>query len=62
MRARVDADGRVRTAAILSESESGFGSACQRTLLGSVWTPPLNAEGQRVGTWVRYVCRFRIGL
>jgi outer membrane biosynthesis protein TonB len=62
VRARVDADGRVRVGAVSSESEPGFGSACQRTLVGSRWTPPLDRAGRPVATWVRYTCRFRVGL
>lgn len=62
VRARIDADGRVRTASVSSESEPGFGAACQRALIGSRWTPPLDRDGRAVGTWVRYTCRFRVGL
>lgn len=62
VRARVDADGRVRVAQVSSESEPGFGAACQRTLLGSKWSPPLDREGRPVATWIRYTCRFRVGL
>ncbi|MCK6531540.1 MAG: energy transducer TonB [Polyangiaceae bacterium] len=62
VRARIDADGRVRTASVSAESEPGFGAACQRALIGSRWTPPLDRDGRAVGTWVRYTCRFRVGL
>ncbi|MCL4749723.1 MAG: energy transducer TonB [Myxococcales bacterium] len=62
VRARVDSDGKVRTASVVSESEPGFGAACQRTLIGSKWSPPMDREGRPVGTWVRYTCRFRVGL
>lgn len=62
VRARVDSDGKVRTASVVSESEPGFGAACQRTLIGSKWSPPMDRGGKPVGTWVRYTCRFRVGL
>jgi len=62
VRARVDADGKVRTASVVSETEPGFGAACQSTLVGSKWTAPLDRDGRPVGTWVRYTCRFRVGL
>lgn len=62
VRARVDPDGKVRTASVVSESEPGFGSACQRTLVGSTWSAPLGRDGSPVATWVRYTCRFRVGL
>lgn len=62
VRARVDSDGNVRTASVVSESEPGFGAACQRTLIGSKWSPPMDRAGRPVGTWVRYTCRFRVGL
>ena len=62
VRARVDADGRVRVASVASESDSGFGAACQRTLVGSTWSPPLGPDGAPVATWIRYTCRFRVGL
>lgn len=60
VRARVDPDGRVRTCSVVSESESGFGSACRSTVLGSSWSPPLDREGHPVATYVRYTCRFRV--
>ncbi|MEZ4224435.1 MAG: TonB family protein [Polyangiaceae bacterium] len=60
VRARVDADGRVRSATVTSESEPGFGAACQSTVLGSRWSPPMNKQGNAVATHVRYVCRFRV--
>lgn len=62
VRARVEPDGRVRTASVVSESEPGFGAACQRTLVGSKWTAPRGRDGSPVATWVRYTCRFRVGL
>ncbi len=58
LRVRIDADGQVRSAALLSETFAGFGSACQRALLGSVWSPPRDKSGRAVATEVRYTCRF----
>lgn len=58
--ARIDADGRVRIAGIVSESAPGFGAACQRTVLGSAWSPPLDRSGRPVATQVSYTCRFQV--
>jgi TonB family protein len=53
-------DGRVRSARVVAESGAGFGAACERTLLGSVWSPPLGRDGRAVSTKIRYTCRFRV--
>jgi hypothetical protein len=45
----------------LSESEAGFGEACEKTLRGTQFSPPLDAEARPVGTELRYRCRFRVG-
>ncbi len=58
VRARIDADGKVRQARVLSESFSGFGDACRRTLSGSRWSPPKNRQGSAVATEIAYTCRF----
>jgi TonB family protein len=60
VRLRIDADGQVRKANIVSESETGFGNACRSTVLGSVWSPPQDQQGNRVATFVSYTCRFRV--
>lgn len=60
VRARIAASGRVQSAWIASESRSGFGAACRKTLLGSRWTPPLDQSGRAVMTDVSYTCRFRV--
>lgn len=57
---RVDADGKVRHVTLSYESESGFGDACRRTLLGSRWTPPRDKRGRPAATQVMYVCQFRV--
>lgn len=62
VRARIDADGRVRTANIVSESENGFGRACHATVVGSQWSPPKDQGGKAVATFVSYTCRFRSNL
>lgn len=58
VQARVEADGRVRQVALVNESLPGFGAACEKTLLGSRWSPPLDRQGRAVATKVRYTCRF----
>jgi TonB family protein len=58
VRARIGADGRVRQTRVLSESFSGFGDACRRTLSGSRWSPPKDRNGSAVSTEIAYTCRF----
>jgi periplasmic protein TonB len=58
VRARIGADGKVSHTRVLSESFSGFGEACKRTLAGSRWSPPKNREGSAVATEIAYTCRF----
>jgi TonB family protein len=60
VRARIDADGRVRSSTIVSQTQPGFGAACQKTVLGSVWSPPLDGRGHPVATHVSYTCRFQV--
>jgi len=60
VRLKIDPDGRVRLANVVSESGSGFGSACQKTVMGSNWSAPLDQQGNSVATFVRYTCRFRV--
>lgn len=60
VRLRIDADGRVRRARVLSGSTAAFGRACRATVLGSRWTPPRDRRGQSVATLVSYTCRFRV--
>lgn len=62
VRLRIDADGRVRTANIVSESENGFGRACHATVMGSKWSAPKDQAGNAVATFVSYTCRFRSNL
>lgn len=58
LRVRIDADGRVRSASLLSESFAGFGDACRSAVVGSRWSPPRDQAGRAVATEVRYTCRF----
>ncbi|MBN2193875.1 MAG: TonB family protein [Polyangiaceae bacterium] len=58
--ARIEADGVVRSARILSATAPEFGAACQRTVVGSCWDPPRNRGGKKVATEVSYTCRFEV--
>lgn len=58
LRVRIGSDGRIREASVVSESFPGFGSACQRAVQGSRWSPPRDRDGRAVQTEVRYTCRF----
>lgn len=60
IRARILVDGRVGTTRVVSESAPGFGKACQRTLAGSRWQPPLDANQQAVATDLSYTCTFAV--
>jgi len=60
VRARILADGRVGTTRVVSESAAGFGVACQRTLAGSHWEPPLDASKRPVITDINYTCTFAV--
>ena len=60
VRARVMPDGRVRELALVSESTSGFGAACERTLRDSRWSPPFDHDGHAVSTFISYTCRFNV--
>lgn len=54
------ADGRVRAVVVGGESFVGFGEACRRTVMGSVWRAPRDEAGRPYATTVRYRCRFRV--
>jgi len=60
LRARIDADGVIRNARLLSESSSGFGAACRRTVLGSHWSAPRDKNGAAVATEIVYTCHFEV--
>jgi TonB family protein len=60
VRVRIAASGRAEAVRILSASGDDFGQACRRTLLGSVWQPPLDGHGAAVSTEISYTCRFEV--
>ena len=60
IRARILVDGRVGPTRVVSESAAGFGVACQHTLAGSRWQPPLDAHQQAVATDLAYTCTFAV--
>lgn len=60
VRARIMPDGRIRELALLSESAPGFGAACQETLRGSSWSPPIDRDARPVSTFINYTCRFQV--
>jgi periplasmic protein TonB len=60
VRARIDADGVIRAAHVVSESSAGFGSACQRTIVGSRWSAPRAQNGDAVATEIVYTCHFEV--
>jgi len=60
IRARVDADGRIRVTQLVSESASGFGASCEKTLKQSRWSAPVHHSGQPVATWISYRCSFKV--
>jgi TonB family protein len=61
VRARIDADGVIRSVRTLGESAPGFGSACRRTVLGSRWSAPRDKNGAAVATEIVYTCHFEVG-
>jgi outer membrane biosynthesis protein TonB len=60
VRARISPSGVAKGLGIVSESAPGFGSACLRTVSGSVWSAPLDRDGHPVSTEIQYRCRFRV--
>jgi outer membrane biosynthesis protein TonB len=60
LKARILPDGHARELVVVSESALGFGDACRATLRDSVWTPPLDRDGQPVATLINYTCRFEV--
>lgn len=61
VRARIDADGLIRSVQQLSESTPGFGAACRRTVQGSRWSAPRDKNGGAVATEIVYTCHFEVG-
>jgi TonB family protein len=60
VKARITSEGQARDLAVVSETAPGFGAACKATLHASVWTPPLDRNGQAVSTVINYTCRFKV--
>ena len=60
VRARIDADGVIRSARVVDESAAGFGSACRRTVVGSRWSAPRAQNGDAVATEIVYTCHFEV--
>ena len=60
VRARIEADGVIRSARLLFESAAGFGSACRHTVLGSRWSAPRDKNGAAVATEIVYTCHFEV--
>jgi hypothetical protein len=60
VQALVEASGEVQRAKVTTESSSGFGEACRRSLIGSRWGVPLDRAGRPVATWITYRCKFRV--
>jgi outer membrane biosynthesis protein TonB len=60
VRFRVEPDGRVRRVQAQSESVEGYGlgAACERMLLETRWTPPVDRDGRKVATWATFNCDF----
>lgn len=58
--ARIQPDGHIADMKLIDESATGFGAACQSTLRGSMWSPPLDRQAHAVATYVNYTCRFEV--
>ena len=61
LRVRILPSGRLGDVRRISETYSGFGEACERTVRSGVWEPPLDRIGKRVATEITYTCRFEVG-
>lgn len=60
VRARILPDGQVGPTQVLLASAPEFGRACQHSLAGSRWSPPLDESGRPVATDVSYKCLFEV--
>ncbi|HVH47879.1 MAG TPA: energy transducer TonB [Labilithrix sp.] len=60
LRVRILPDGRVGEVHVVSESWTGFGPACERTVRAARWEPPIDREGTPVATEITYTCRFEV--
>ncbi|MBX3204305.1 MAG: energy transducer TonB [Labilithrix sp.] len=60
LRVRILPDGRIGEVRVQSESWVGFGPACERTVRGARWEPPIDRDGAPVATDITYTCRFEV--
>ncbi|MBX3201856.1 MAG: energy transducer TonB [Labilithrix sp.] len=60
LRVRILPDGRVGEVRVQSESWTGFGPACERTVRAARWEPPIDQDGAPVATEITYTCRFEV--
>lgn len=60
LRVRILPDGRIGEVHVVSESWTGFGPACERTVRGARWEPPIDRDGSPVATEITYTCRFEV--
>lgn len=61
VRVRLMPDGRPRPMAVISQTATGFGAACKRTLRASPsWRPALDQKGQPVATEITFTCNFEV--
>ncbi|HEY8925099.1 MAG TPA: TonB family protein [Polyangia bacterium] len=60
VKARITPEGRARDLTVVSETTPGFGAACEVTLRGSKWSPPVDQNGRAVSTVINYTCRFTV--
>ncbi len=60
LRVRILPDGRIGRVEVVTESWTGFGAACDRTVRAARWEPPLDHDGTAVTTEITYTCRFEV--
>jgi len=60
LRVKILPSGSVGDIRVVSESHGGFGQACERTVRGSSWEPPIDKDGTPVATEITYTCRFEV--
>ncbi len=56
----IGADGRVAGVEVRSSSSPEFGRACEETLRGTRWVPPLDKAARPTATRVGYTCYFDV--
>lgn len=60
LRVRILPDGRIGDVRIMTESWTGFGPACEKTVRAAHWEPPIDRNGAPVATEITYTCRFEV--